>query len=140
MAAITLQNICQYPVRGVYSLFTRFVGGQYSLVKAMFFSFVLFTLNMLVLELVDAMLSLLYCPEYTVVRIKAVIFASVVLLIHVGLWSCSRHAFPFFAFCLKALIAQNTLMIMVYLMVSFDFVRIDQEMPIKNPNIPVRLR
>lgn len=140
MTAMTYYEAFRNPLRGISFFFTKFSSGNYSLVATLFFSFVLFTLNMLFLQVVDAMMSFMYFPEYMVRCSKAVIFATLVMFLHVALWSSSRHAIGLFAFCMKALIVNNSVIIMVYLMISFDFVKIDHEQPVSNPNIPVRLR
>ena len=140
MAVMSYSEAFRHPLRGLSFFLSKFISGNYSLVVTMLLCFVLFTLNMLFLNIVETTLFLMYFPELTVRCCKAVIFASLVMFLHVALWSSSKHAFPFFAFCMKALIIQNSVFILIYLLINFNFVKMDHEVPMSNPNIPVRLR
>ena len=135
-----LRNALLVPLRYFGGFFIKYGYGGYSLPVSFLAAFFLFTFSSVFLDVSEQALFLLNTPAEIIKPLKVGLLGLLIVYIQTGLWFSSHDTYWLFKLCIRLLIINNSVILGVFLLVSFGVLHVDTKPVMHNPNVPVRIR
>ena len=134
-----LRNALLVPLRYFGGFFIKYGYGGYSLPVSFLAAFFLFTFSSVFLDVSEQALFTEYaCWNHQ--AIQSWMLGLLIIYIQAGLWFSSHDTYWLFKLCIRLLIINNSVILGVFLLVSFGVLHVDTKPVMHNPNVPVRIR
>lgn len=122
------------------SFFIKFAKGQYSIIATLIFSAILFALNTIFLDIVEAIMFVTAFSSQQIHVVKASVLCILVMYLHFGIWLSCADIYWFFRFVIRLFIVNNSFLLGVFFLTAIGMIHVGPNVVMNNPNVPYRIR
>ena len=128
------------PLNWIQSFIVKFAKGVYSIPVTMMAAFLLFSLGAVMIECIDDLLRMITINTEWIKHVRVSCLAVVVLFLHLGIWNTAAQGYWWFRMVLRLLVINNVVVFGIFLLATVGLIRIDEQVVMRNPNVPTRIR